>query len=478
MSEHPSAVSQRDPDLLAVRLLALAAVLLVVVQILAQGYLPVDDALRHAAKAVSGKPWSEILVARPGLIDFSPGWHAFLHAVHLIFDANAHTLVWVGILVSFACVSLPALLLMARPEAWLAAMTIGALFEPQLATRWVIGRPLVISMAILVYMCLTWRRLDAERLPRRALVVAGLLVAAATWIHGSWYLWALPILACLLAGQRRVAARLAIATAIGVMAGALLTGRSIDFLTQNLALALNLGGGAVSAWVYEMQAYPFVPLLMLVLAVLVIVRKVWLDVPAKSVMSDPVFMLAALGCLLGVRSARFWMDWGMPAAVVFIALELERLWIAFAPWGRRLLMAGAVAGVAFVVWTANVNQRWMPRLDRAIATIVTTRPAALPDSGGILYTDDRRVFYEMFYLDPKAPWRHTLGFSPELMPREDYAVYVNRHTTGTIEALEPWARKMKPADRLLIRDPRGIQLWNWLEWQALEGGFFSGRVKR
>jgi hypothetical protein len=470
--------SAPEKDQLAVRLLGVGAVVLIGMQILAQGYLPVDDALRHAAKAVSGKPWSEILVARPGLVDFSPGWHAFLRGTHLAFGANAHTLVWVEILAGFAAVSLGPLLLMRRPEAWLAAMSVGALLEPQLVVRWVIGRPLVISIAILVLMCLTWQRLDGERLPRRPLTVAAALVMAATWIHGSWYLWALPIFACVLASQRRVAMRMTLAAGIGFILGALLSGNAVDFLWQNLSLALNLGGGAVSAWVYEMQAYPFVPMLMLGVLAVVVVRKVWLDVPARSLARDPVFMLAALGCLLGMRSARFWMDWGMPAAVVFMAREIEQLWIAFAPAGRRLLGAAAAAVVCFVVWTANVNQRWMPRHEKAFQEIVISRPLALPDSGGILYTDDRRIFYEMFYLEPMAPWRYTLGFTPEVMPDEDYAVYVDRHTTGTIESLEPWVRRMTPADRLLIRDHRGVQRWNQLEWLQLEGGFLSGRLKR
>lgn len=470
--------SALDRDQLAVRILSVVAVVLVAMQILAQGYLPVDDALRHAAKAVSGKPWGEILVARPGLVDFSPGWHAFLRGVHLMSDANAHTLVWVEIIIGFLCVSLAPLLLMRRPEAWLAAMSVGALLEPQLVVRWVIGRPLVISIAILVLMCLTWQRLDGERLPRRALIGATALVTAATWVHGSWYLWALPVVACALAGQRRVALRMTVAAVIGFLLGALLSGNPVAFLSQNLSLAMNLGGGAVSAWVYEMQAYPFVPMLMLGVLAVVLVRKVWLDVPAKSLLRDPVFVLAALGCLLGMRSARFWMDWGMPAAVVFIAREIEQLWIAFAPAGRRLLGAGIVAVCCFLVWTANVNQRWMPRHEKAFQEIMISRRAALPDSGGILYTDDRRIFYEMFYLDPVAPWRYTLGFTPEVMPQEDYDVYVDRHTTGTIESLEPWVRKMTPADRLLIRDHRGVQRWNQLEWLQVEGGFVSGRLKR
>ena len=476
MSEADSTTPERDQ--LAVRVLGIAAILLIGIQILAQGYLPVDDALRHAAKAVSGQPWSEIIVARAGVIDFSPGWHAFLRGVHLMFGANAHTLVWVAILVSFAGVSLAPLLLMRRPEAWLAAISIGTLLEPQLAMRWVIGRPLVISIAILVFMCLTWRRLDTERLPRPAMIVATLLVTAATWIHGSWYLWALPILACILAGQRRVALRMTVAAGAGFILGSLLSGNPLAFLTTNLALALQLGGGALSACVYEMQAYQYVPLLIVGVLAIVIVRKVWLDVPASALLRDPVFVLAVLGCVLGIRSARFWMDWGMPAAVVFMAREIERLWLANGPTQRRLLGAAVVAVLCFVIWTANVNQRWLPRHEKAFQAFLLTRPAALPDSGGVLYTDDRRVFYEMFYLNPTAPWRYVLGFAPELMPEDDYAAYVNRQTHGTIESLDPWANKMKRADRLLIRDPRGIQRWDKLEWQAIEGGFYSGRLKR
>ena len=47
-------------------------------RILAHGYLPPDDALRHAAFAVSGRSWDQLLVGRPeALFDQSPGWHAF-----------------------------------------------------------------------------------------------------------------------------------------------------------------------------------------------------------------------------------------------------------------------------------------------------------------------------------------------------------------------------------------------------------------
>jgi hypothetical protein len=457
----------------------LAVVVLIVIQILAQGYLPVDDSLRHAGKAVSGRSWSQLLLLRPGVVDFSPGWHAILRGIHLVTGANAHTIVLVEVAFLFVAVSIAPLLLMRRPEAWIGAITIGAAFEPQLIQRMVIGRPLVLSMAILVTMCLTWRRLDGDRFPRLPFAGAALLVAAATWIHGSWYLWALPIVATLLAGQRRVAVRLAAATIIGVLTGALLTGHPINFLWQNLALALNIGGGAITVHTYEFQPYPFFPLLALAIPAILIARKTWLGEPARTAASDPVLILALLGLALGFKSARFWLDWGMPALLAWFALEMEALWVAQPQQRRRLLVAGALGVASFLICTANLGGRWTPRLEPAFRTwLEPHRVAAMPDSGGILYTDDRRIFYEMLYRDPSAQWKYTLGYSPELMPAEDLAVYFDRQVTHSIESLEPWARKMGPQDRLLIRDPRGIPLWNWLEWQQIEGGFYSGRVKR
>ena len=50
------------------------------VKILSHGYLPIDDALRHAAKVVSGKPWPEIMVLADWIkMDHHAGWHAVVH---------------------------------------------------------------------------------------------------------------------------------------------------------------------------------------------------------------------------------------------------------------------------------------------------------------------------------------------------------------------------------------------------------------
>ena len=52
--------------------LILAIILLIPFKIISYGYLPSDDALRHAAKAVSGKTWSEILILRSAPVSFLP----------------------------------------------------------------------------------------------------------------------------------------------------------------------------------------------------------------------------------------------------------------------------------------------------------------------------------------------------------------------------------------------------------------------
>jgi len=45
---------------LAVWVLVALVIVVIPLKIIGLGYLPADDALRHAAKAVSGKPWPEV----------------------------------------------------------------------------------------------------------------------------------------------------------------------------------------------------------------------------------------------------------------------------------------------------------------------------------------------------------------------------------------------------------------------------------
>jgi hypothetical protein len=172
------------------------------------------------------------------------------------------------------------------------------------------------------------------------------------------------------------------------------------------------------------------------------------------------------------------MDWGTPALVVWMAREIEALWEAHAPRANRLAVVGALGLACFMVWTANVNDRWVPRRDRTYETILEPQfAAALPDSGGMIYSDDRRAFYDLLYQRPNAPWRYAVAYEPEVMPEEDYAVYAGR-VNGQIEALEPWVRKLRPEDRMFLRFTNGMPPFPSLQWDMIPGGLWVGRTRR
>ena len=472
--------SVSPPDRRSVVAVVLIIAILIPLPILAEGYLPGDDALRHAAKAVSGKSWDEVLLLRPGLVDFAPGWHAILTGVHKLTGASAMTVLMFEVAFLFALFSVGPAFLMRRPEAWLVALSLVALLEVHFMARMTLGRPLILTMAAIVVICLVWRRLDGDRLPRGAFLGVATLIAASSWIHGAWFLWALPVVAFAVTAPWRVTLRLAGATAAGVLVAALLTGNPIRFLWQTTQHVLGIfGSSGITNFVGELRPYPGAPQLVLLAIAVVIGRKVWRGEPARTLRHDPVFALALLGWALGLRSARFWLDWGMPAFIVWLALEIESLWIAFGPARQRLAYAGAAAVACFLVLSGNANDRWNnPNLDPAYRAML--RPenvTTLPDSGGILYSNDKRVFYDLFFLRPDAPWRYSTGFTPELMPPEDLAVYSAAYV-GTPDALEPWARKLRRQDRLVFKDDRGVPPWRWLEWRDIGHNVWVGRLPR
>ena len=102
-------------------------------RVVASGYLPDDDVLRHAAKAVSGRAWSEIVVLRPDVtMDSHPGWHALLALVHRTTGASVADLALFSVVLLLAVFLLPAVFVMRRPEAWPIAVAVLAVFDPRL----------------------------------------------------------------------------------------------------------------------------------------------------------------------------------------------------------------------------------------------------------------------------------------------------------------------------------------------------------
>ncbi|MFA5085461.1 MAG: hypothetical protein WC482_03755, partial [Candidatus Omnitrophota bacterium] len=204
-------------------------------KIISHGYMPVDDALRHAAKAVSGKDWNKILVLRDDIkMDSHVGWHAILKGVRSAARLNTFELVLFSVIALFMLFSLIGILFLRRPEVWPITLLIMVVADCGLVSRLLLGRPYIITMSTILALGLTWPRLRYEKNDFKALSLLTLLIAVSTWAHCGWYLFGLPILCFFLAREWRVGFRVAIATILGVAIGAVATGAPYLFLKQTL----------------------------------------------------------------------------------------------------------------------------------------------------------------------------------------------------------------------------------------------------
>jgi hypothetical protein len=80
--------------LIIVLCIFIAVLLFISLRVISYGYIPLDDAMRHAAKAVSGKSWGEILVLRPEItLDSHVGWHTILEFIYKMTGCSVDNLV-------------------------------------------------------------------------------------------------------------------------------------------------------------------------------------------------------------------------------------------------------------------------------------------------------------------------------------------------------------------------------------------------
>jgi hypothetical protein len=466
-------------------LVAVSAIMLVPCKIVGLGYLPSDDALRHAAKAVSGKPWPDILVMRSDFpMDEHPGWHALLGLIHRWQDCSTETLVVVGVCGLMLLVNAAGLLWLRRPEAWLAALLTVALAEPEFIKRLFLGRPYLFTMAVSLTLLMVWSRSNGARPRPWELVTTIALIAAAAWIHGSFYQLILPAAALVLAGRWRQGCWFGGCWAAGSFIGAALTGHPWQFMGQWVRLLLAVFHSHAFTRQLETELYPSDGECLVVLAVVAMIA--W---RARSPgwkardLVEPVFMMGIIGWVLGLSTGRFWMDWGMPAILLWLALEFQKqfeLHLGFATAGRLLIAAGLALSLCLAA-TADQGARWTRNLSRQYLSAANPPLVSwLPGKDGILYSADMDVFYETFFKNPKAPWRYILGFEPALMLPEDLEV-MHRvlWNGGDARAYEPWVKKMRPNDRLVVRaswlKTPGPPSIPELEWGHTPGNLWIGR---
>ena len=459
---------------------ALLTALLICLKIIGYGFLPGGDARRHVAKPFADKPYSEIVVMRPEyVVDHSPGWEWLLGRLNRVcgWDEDA--------LASFSVMSLLLVLFcwplvwLRHPEAWLAAVLAELIAIPELMVRWTQGRPYLLSEAILIALLFSWSK--EERRPpwwKVAATCAGFGLSA--WMHGAWYLWVLVLAAFFLAQRWRAGLWLAGCWVAGTIGGALLTGQPLAFLKGAVFMAACVYQEHLPKWMLVGEFQPSAgEFATLVLLAIVYVWRRQQGRRCAPLVSQPVFWMILLNWILGFMADRFWADWGLPAALVWMAVQFDDslpvLWEGAAL--RRVMVCGLIALPLFLNAGNDLGRRYTSCLTEPFVNGADPKLQGwMPGAKGIFYAGNMRFFYNTFYKNPKAGWRYIAGFEPALMPAEDLKVYRDiQRNGGAVEAFEPWAKKMRPEDRLAVESPVEPVLPP-LDWIHATGDIWIGRL--
>jgi len=455
--------------------MCLGVLLFTCLRVIGQGYFPRDDALRHVAKVVSGKPWGEILVIRPEIsMDSHPGWHAVLSACQSVASADKRILLNFSVIFLFLAVTLPPVFYFRRGEAWIASLALSAIFFVGAIQRLFFGRPYLASMVMVLLFCFLWDRIRERKMPRSGLIALAIVAALATWIHGTWYLLALA-----LARQWRVFSLMSGALFLGVFSGAMLTGSPLVFLHQMLFHALESFGknDFLNQLVSEFQPFSGEAPVFFLVGGLLLWRRARGEWETRAV-DNPVFYLAVIGWIMGFFTLRFWTDWAWPALAFWVACEIQAILEYYTGRFRwqRLFLAGVFCLVLLLAVANDRDSRWSggaslwPNMENA-----AHRPW-LPEAGGILYNDNMYLFYQVFYQNPHGPWRYALGFEPVWMTADNLKTYRRiQLTRGKNESYAPWVKKMTEKDRLILLRNAKPQI-EGLEWHETTPTVWSGKL--
>ncbi len=453
------------------------------ISILGKGYLPQDDALRHVAKVISGKKWSDILVLRPEIqTDSHPGWHKILELIYRLTDMNIRGMVMLSVAMLFIWFSVIPVLFSERPEAWLISLLIISISDFPTFHRLLLGRPYIFTMSWVVFFFFSWKKLRTKTVSPGIFIPLLLYSVASVWIHCNWPVFGLPVFCLIFAGERRAALNLSVMIIIAVFLGACLTGHPFPFLKQTFwhgytALTEMPRHNMVS----EFQIGPVMPLLIIAAILILLGKKLRNDKDMP--VSDPILIMAAICYILQFSTRRFWLDMGFPAFSVWIAIEigelLKKKFDVFS-WKRAGIVIFMCASFYLYV-SCDYNNRWSKAWRNEFLPDDT--PAThewLPEFGGVLYNLEMSVFYKNFYKNPHAPWRYILGFEPTMMPHDDLEIYKNiLLSKGHAHSFEAWINKMTYKDRLIIIQSEAINpALSGLEWRYMPDNIWIGRKKR
>jgi hypothetical protein len=462
----------------AVYALVLLATLLIPLKIVGQGFMPDDDALADAAKALVDRPWTDILVLRPEYaLDPHGGWHFVLHIIAAIMGWGGPALVGFAVVSLFVAVVWSAVPWLERPEAWLCALIVIVGAGTGLIERYTRGRPFIVSATVLSTILWLWQRNGSAAPSRRVVGFMTALIAVAVLLHGSWYLWALPVAAFYLARQDRWARSLIIAWIAGTVIGSVLTGHPIGYFVESARMGIDAVIHPVFQRTLVAEFQPtqanFVGLFLI--GSLLVFRQLTCG-DTLGLFANPAFCLACLGWVLGYKATRFWGDWGIIGLAVVWAAELQRIIVERIPADglARIGLTAAAAGTLYLLSTNDAGSRWTSNVGISYgAPAAAVDSGWLPAPGGILYAAEMEVFYRTFFGSPEAPWKYVTGFEPAMMPSDDYATYqsiVLNH--GNPLAYAPWVRKLRPQDRIALHWSVVPPLPN-LDWKLVNGLWYG-----
>jgi len=463
---------------------ALIAICLVPLKIIGQGFLPIDDALRHAAKAASGKSWNDVVVLADWVkVDHNPGWHLILRIVHAT-GCDVDTLVAFSVFCTFAAFAAVPLIWLRRPEIWIATLLMGCTLSDALLNRLTLGRPLVIAMTCVVALLLVWKDESEEgSIPWSRLVQSAVIIAIASWVHGAWYLFCLPAVACALSGRWRDAGWLAATWIVGSLAGAMLTGHPVDFLVQAVAILWHaVLEKPLSATSSSLEILPSNgDKLICVAAGIIYVWRISRGATSGEVVRNPAFILTLIGWIVGLKAGRFWTEWGLSAFLGWSAIQLQASAKTMLPRvGDRCLVCLFASAALVASTTSDLNFRWSHNLYASDDLGGKEDPQVsewLPGPGGILYNTGMTQFYRFFFKYPGGNWRYVLGFEPTLMTPENLAVYENiLKAPESPESYKEWVHKMRANDRLMVVSAEPVPIKE-LEWHLLGKRTWIGRLR-
>lgn len=462
---------------LTVWLVAALTGLLIPLKILSLGYVPVDDAMCHVAKAVSGKSWPQILVMDERFAqDEHPGWHAILAVLHRSLNWTPDTLLSFSVIAPFVLFWLAMFWLRKRPEAVLVVLLAGSALATPAFSHLLSGRPLAVMTAVYVALLQLWTQ--PGKTPAWAMALSILIIAFSVWVQGTWYLYGFVIAGFVLANEWRKAFALALCSLAGTILGAAFTGHPIGYLHETFVHLFNTVGGDLTGRMLVTELRPQFTDLFFMLILLALLWRVARGEWQNTKVWTPLLALAVLGWILGFKIVRFWTDWGFPAALLWLAVELEE--VLQSKWAtdnlKALVLAGLAAIGVFLSETGDVNSRWTANLTKEYITPKTPDIAGwLPDKGGIVYSPDMTLFFSMFYNNPTADWRYALGFEPGIMTPDNYEIFRKIQWNGSVDAFELWVAKMRTTDRMIIQQDAQPPIPG-LEWHCAVAGTWIGRL--